>query len=154
MRDDGLALCPLDTTRKPHVFTWPTQADRRGWFRRVVVSNDGRTIATGHGGAGNNPARPNDDYSVRLWDLKEAKLLARFDDFRHSVFGLAFTPDSRHLFAVSLDGSIHLYDVAGRKEIWSKAGLGSLYDIAVSRGGKWAATGDSAGQIRLWQVNP
>jgi len=142
-----LRLVSLEPKRPPRIL-----ASSLSWIRRVVTSKDGRYVATGHGNAGNNPPNANDDCSVRLWDMNSTQLLKRFDGFKHSVWGLAFTPDSKRLFAVSLDGSIHLFDVVSLKEIWRKDGLASLYDIAVSRDGQFVLTGGADGQVRLWRV--
>jgi WD40 repeat protein len=142
-----LRLLPVAPEQPPRVFD-----SSLGWVRRVVVSANGRHAASGHGNAGNTQAQLNDDYSVRLWDVKEGRLLARFGDFKHSIWGLAFTPDSRRLFAVSLDGSIRLFEVEGLKEIWRMEHLVGLYDIDVSNDGQFALTGDAHGQVRLWRI--
>ncbi len=150
--ENALRLCPLAPDQP--LGTWGSSL---GWVRRVVVSADGRYAATGHGNAGDHPRLLNDDYSVRLWDVKAGRLLKRFDGFSWTVWGLAFTPDSKRLFAAGLDGSLHLYDVEGlqetwRKEIWRKEGLVPLFDIAVSPDGRSVLTGDRLGRVHLWKV--
>lgn len=143
----GVVVRPFDLKQKPRLM-----AASVGWPRRMVMSGDGRYAATGHGNAGSNPPIAGDDCSVRLWDVKEGRLLERFAGFGHSIFGLAFTPDSKRLFAVSLDGSMALYDVDFRREIWRKDGLGSMYTMAISPDGQRALTGDASGRIRSWRV--
>ncbi len=70
------------------------------------------------------------------------------------VFAVAFTPDGRTLLTASGDGSVRLWDVAGRREIrrWLAHQDGVLA-LALTADGKTLATGGRDGFVRLWELS-
>jgi WD40 repeat protein len=122
------------------------------WIRRIAVSRDGGFAATAHGNAGDHEPDPQSDNSVRIWDLKSLKLKSRFGGFGHSVFGIAFTADSRFLVGASLDGTIAIWETASGKELLRHSSGQMIYDLALSADGRFAATGDTRGIVTWWKL--
>ena len=68
-------------------------------------------------------------------------------------FALSFTPDGRHIFSASVDGSVRLWPVDGRGDPQVFAGHGEgLVKAVLSPDGRWIATGTEKGGVRIWRV--
>jgi serine/threonine protein kinase/WD40 repeat protein len=68
----------------------------------AVFTPDGRVLAVRY-----------DDLELRLWDLDSRTVRARVPGIR----SLSFTPDSRRLLALSVEGLVHLVDVPSGREV-------------------------------------
>lgn len=96
------------------------------------------------------PARPEDD-------SLPTDVLARLGEVRYRnvgrVFSLAFSPDGKTLLAGAWDGSLRLWDVAGRKEIRRYAGhRGWVRSVAFAPDGKTFASAGKDKIIRIWET--
>src|SRR5204862_4831014 len=70
----------------------------------VVFSPDGRTLASGGGGLG-------DDHTVRLWDVRSRKPLGPpLTGHSDEVTKLVFRPDGRTLASMSPDKTIRIWN--------------------------------------------
>ncbi len=85
----------------------------------VAVSPDGRLLASAGGGGPGDP-RP----GFFIWDLENPAAYP-CDTPPVAPECLAFTPDSRHVLAGCIDGTIHCWEITGLKETGSTAGSGS-----------------------------
>jgi WD40 repeat protein len=90
------------------VFVWDAASGEQRYRLHASATSlafapDGATLATGRAGTG--------DSTVRLWDLKTGKELARFEGHRGGVLSLAFAPDGRTLFSGSLDTTVLAWEV-------------------------------------------
>jgi WD40 repeat protein len=74
---------------------------------------------------------------------------------------LALTPDGRRVVSVGDDMRVNVHDASSGKRLISLTGhapkvpegyLSALYALAVSTDGKWAASGDRAGFVRVWEL--
>jgi WD40 repeat protein len=80
----------------------------------LAVSPDGRLLASG--------SQSNDRQTVRLWDLRTRRLVARLAGHRNFALSLAFSPDGKVLASGGSDGTIRLWRIAdlvpsGRHEV-------------------------------------
>jgi WD40 repeat protein len=115
----------------------------------VALSRDGKFIAMGNDtdwGEG----------GVKVWSLaleKGAPILAKHLVQKDAAASVAFSPDGKTLF-LSLQGEARLFDLAGGKPLRQVGGKeeGFLRAGVFSPDGKVLATGDPAGQVKLWDV--
>ncbi len=111
----------------------------------VVFSPDGKLLATGGG---------RKDGSIRLWDIKTGKRVGVLEGHKHSVLGLAFTPDGKTLVSVSCDGTSRIWDVQSQKEraaITPKTD-DSPHGFALSPDGKWFVTAGGVNSVRRYST--
>ncbi len=67
--------------------------------------------------------------------------------------GVALTPDSRHAYTASLDGTIRLWDtLTGRQMQKFDDHRSGVFSLALSRDGTRMVSGDASGQVLLWDV--
>jgi WD40 repeat protein len=134
-------------------------ADRREWITLkghtaaigvLAFSSDGGVLASGSS---------RDNPSVRLWHLttrrgtptlRSATVLPGHSG---SVVGLAFSPDGRVLASGAWDGTIRLWDVAGKAPPRIIRGHQSLIKaVAFSPDGKTLASGSPSHAVKLWNL--
>lgn len=97
------------------VLVWQLDADtprpartldaHRGWVRALVVSPDGRTLAT----CGN-------DNVVKLWSTRDLSLLRRLEGHQWHVYNVAFHPGGQALVSADLRGNLKHWDLASGRE--------------------------------------
>jgi hypothetical protein len=129
-----------------------------GLTRDVAVSRNSRLGATVSGYVGSvKPGDPAGDFSVRIFDLKSGQELRRWQENAYTRWSTAFLPDSRHVAAASMDGTVRVYDiVTGREAVRIDAG-GPVEGVAVSGDGRLVLAGGVtedyvAGLLTLWRL--
>ncbi len=119
--------------------------------RSVVVSSDGRYIASG-----------GDDHRVVLFDATTGRLHSALIDKDagpsandKKVWSVAFTPDGRRLATAGDDGIVRLWDVgSGRPSGNALTGHeGSVLSVAFSPDGQRLATAGEDHTVRLWNAD-
>lgn len=104
-----------------------------------------------------------EDGWVRVWDLKTAQEVQRFDGHRHTVYGLAVTPDGKRAISGSgcqimskiedVDWSLCLWEIETGKELQRFAGHGQgITSLVLSPDGRKALIGMFEGTVILWDV--
>ncbi len=78
----------------------PLPGDHSGGCVRVAVSPDGRWLASGDGLG-----------VVRVWDLRERKLVKEFWARGNGIAGLAFSPTGRYIAVTGTDKVVRLWDL-------------------------------------------
>ena len=112
-----------------------------GSFLSVAFSPDGRTLATG-----------GRDDSMRLWDLRTHRELARPVTGDPWVYNFALSRDGRML-ASEEGGTVRLWDLRTRREIGELRGhTDSISGIAFSPDGRTLAGASGDKTVRLWNV--
>jgi WD40 repeat protein len=91
---------------------------------------------------------------VRVWQMPELKELKPFRASAHSLFALAFSPDSRRL-ATAGEGqeAIKLWEVASWQELITLSRDGeTLSDLRFSADGNQLIARSPAGDLLFWRV--
>ena len=114
----------------------------------VAFSPDGTLLASG---SANN--------TIALWDVGSLEKIANLEGHVGQINTVAFSPDGSMLASGSGDdvtgeGTVRLWDVAGRNEIASTEHAGPVRTVAFSPIGRTlaSAVGPPANAVRLWDV--
>jgi WD40 repeat protein len=92
--------------------------------------------------------------TVRLWDARERRLLARFRAFRKFAPCLAFSADGRLLAAGSNEGRVRVWEVASGREVADLAwGKGEVVDLAFAPDLMTAAAACQKKAVVIWDVD-
>jgi WD40 repeat protein len=98
------------------------------------------------------------DMTLLVWQVPEMGPLGSprliRNDNRKQFTALAYHPSSSHLYAVSNDTTVHVYDTI----TWDRVGrftwqLGRLKAVTVSPDGMLAAAGGDRGDVVIWDVD-
>jgi WD40 repeat protein len=114
----------------------------------IALSPDGKILATA--------AR---DFTIKLWELPEGKLLRTLKGHTRNILRLQFTPDGEKLLSASADMSVRMWSVkTGKLErIWDSDHAtdwhtGWIQAMAVSADGKFLATGSRDTTVKVWDL--
>jgi WD40 repeat protein len=147
-RDTGVWVWDLATGKRSRILEGPPI---RGWVRSLTVSPDGKSLAL-------ESESQEDELITRLrvYDLASQTERGTFLSVsgRLRLIGAAFTPDGKRLvFGTDGkdEGSLQVWDVAGRRKVKKVAFEEGLARFALSHDGKKAAvlTNASSGEVRL-----
>ena len=109
----------------------------------IAFSPDGLTIATGHA-----------DGEVRLWQVRDGKLLFRSLGHTGAVWSLSFSPDGETLASASFDWTIRLWGLPDGQLRQTLQGHGDwVWAIAFNPDGQLLASCSSDRTIKLWDLN-
>lgn len=95
-----------------------------------------------------------DRYAIRLWRLKDGKLLnTLYTSFTGAVSSLAFNPVGNLLATGHYDGSIRLWDIGSGQAVVTMQTEGVVQSLAFSPDGSLLASGSSYqdSAVRLWK---
>ena len=109
----------------------------------IVYSPNGRWTATS-----------SLDRSIRLWDVRTGKMLARFlAGHRDWIRTLVFHPDGRQLCSGGDDGALRLWDLTnGRKLNRIPVSQGWVRTVSYSHDGRLLAAGSQDGMVCIWSA--
>ena len=87
-------------------------------------------------------------YLTKLCDQTPIRLLGH----DKAVMCVAFHSDGNRIVSGGVDGTVRIWDLAGRRAIRIFDGArGAVHCVAVSPDGRWLAAGDAKGGLRLWE---
>jgi WD40 repeat protein/serine/threonine protein kinase len=108
----------------------------------VAFSPDGTKLASG-----------SNDMSVKLWDMRDYKLLQTLSGHTESITSVAFSPDGTKLASASFDKTVKLWDVMTGQFLRTLSGDSDLvFDAAFSPDGDTIASASQGQSIRIWNV--
>lgn len=150
-----LAGCELQyqipTGRIEFVEVWSVMADTDGRMNFKVdhptstesaeLSPDETLIASAARG----------DHSIRLWDAETGEQIwETYADNENEA--VTFTRDGRFVITGGADCKIRIIDVETGKIIRVLDDQAGIEGLRISHSGQWLATGNKAGQIKLWDI--
>lgn len=132
-----------DLRNGTRIDSWTNHAPTAG-FPNPAFSPDGRFVASGAG-----------DGRICIWDASERRMIHESEPHRSAVTRLAFLPDGRTLVSASADQTLHFTRVPDGTSLGRLRGhRAGIEALAVSPDGSLLATGDLAGDLKLWDVRP
>ncbi len=137
----GFVQAPTSLAQAPPEIEWWAGGHNRGVY--VAYSPDGQMLATS-----------GDDYTVKLWQSSDGRLLRTLFIPDYGPEGIAFSPDGQ-LLAVALGGDgVELRRVAdGEVILWIPAPRVADFNAVVFEpGGQFLITGHRDGTVRYWRV--
>ena len=90
---------------------------------------------------------------MRVWQPAIGRMVRIVRRHEGRVLALAYAPDGARLFSAGAEGVIRVIDADSDAILGEWAAHDDwVHALAVSPDGKWLATGDWAGNVRLWEL--
>lgn len=129
----------------------------------LAVHPNNRLVATG---SGVGPKQSLGDCLVRLWQLPSGMEVAKFEDHKHWVFAVAFSPDGRLLasggggcsehyggYQEGADRDIRIWDVEKKRRVMRLTGhTAAVCSLCFSPDSSLLVSGGFNADIRLWRI--
>ena len=139
----------IAATASEDIILWDTAA-RSKLFRfnyttevwGLAFSRDGRWLVSSY-----------NDGAILLWDMKDRKRAAGFNEHSASVRSAAFSPDGERLASASEDQSIILWNAkTGNKESVLLGHETRVTGVVFSPDGNWLVSTDQSGYVIRWDI--
>ena len=120
-----------------------TIQEHRAGVQSVAFSPDGRLLAS----SGN-------DQTIRLWDLRAARVVNVLMGHTNWVYSVRFSPNSRMLASGSWDHSVRLWQTKNGRELRLFKGFSNwVSSIVFSPDGLSLACGSADSRVRIWDAS-
>lgn len=122
------------------------------WVNAVAVTPDGRRVVSA-----------SEDGTLKVWDLKLSiwpwRRANRYPSHTlqghaYWVFGVAVTPDGKHVVSASADNTLKVWDLQTGRVLRTLEGhWDSVNDVAVAQDGKRAVSASFDNTLRVWDLD-
>ena len=123
-------------------------------MNQIVISHDGKTLATGGGKVGRGAEQIPGPGEIRLWDVASGRRLAVLSVAAGRIIRLAFAPDDKTLAAATEGTTVVLWDVTKTSPratlSWQS---GQALSLTFSPDSKTVASGGEDNVLRLWDAS-
>jgi WD40 repeat protein/serine/threonine protein kinase len=117
--------------------------DEKSALTQIVFDGSGRRLAVGdeHG-------------ALTLFDIVTGEVLLHLQTPSKYLYGVAFSPDDKHVAAAAMDGSVRVFDAATGREIDASPLMHQRWanSVLFSPDGRLLASGGYDSAIRLWDT--
>ncbi len=158
---DGKTLASIGINHAgkfPHVRLWDVETGKEKALLRLQAPHCGSLLAFTPDGkslvssCGQSPSTTAPGFTmIEVWDVKAGKRRLAIKTSGRGSRG-AIGGDGRVLVVTARDASAALYDLQTGKELAVLAGHNGANLLALSRDGKWLATGCSKGKLGIWDL--
>jgi WD40 repeat protein len=120
----------------------------------VAFSPDGKLALSGSGGRFDDQPPAGADSGLRLWEVATGQEVGHFTTGEEPVLCVAFSPDGQRAVSGGWNGTLRVWDVAGRSAIacFDQVHKGRVHGVALSPDGRQALSGSYDGTLCLWEV--
>ena len=118
----------------------PGHVEHTGMISELAVSPDGSTLATA-----------STDYSIRLWDLGERRMIDALHAHINEVWSVAFAPDGQSIVSTDREGGVKIWQTREQPQP-KEMSLGRLQPIAFSEDGRHLAAVNRRGEFVLYDM--
>ncbi|HUT60353.1 MAG TPA: WD40 repeat domain-containing protein, partial [Phycisphaerae bacterium] len=137
-----------------------TSGKHEGWVTGLLFTPDSRTVLSAAGGVredksffGPAGGPRSAGGEVYFWEPGDQGGFVTRKEHGDAVHALALSPDGQLLASASMDKTIRLWDVAGRRVVRTLSGHDrDVNDLAFSPDGRLLASASSDQTVRLWEV--
>jgi WD40 repeat protein len=119
-----------------------TLQGHRGVVSSVVISSDGQAIVSG-----------SRDGTVRVWSLKEGKLLRTMKAHKRAVESVAISQDGQTIVSGSSDGTVRVWNTRGKLLRTLVGHQNAVESVAISPDGQTIVSGGYDQTVRVWDIN-
>ena len=160
----------LDRSRSPIVDELLDQADASQIVPRLVMADASLThpggaltgIMKGHNGSvealaflpdGRWAVSGSEDWTLRLWDLENNRVVRTYEGHGATVHAVAITPDGKSILSASEDRTLRLWDLeSGSVRLVLRNHTLAVQGVAIARDGELAASVSEDGSVRVWNL--
>jgi WD40 repeat protein len=95
-----------------------------------------------------------DDKTVRVWQPGIGRMVRIVRGHEGAAFAVAYSADGSRLFSAGAEGVVRVIDADSDQVLRNfKASEDWVYALSASADGKWVATGDWGGNLKLWDLS-